>query len=83
MVTATIGVIQYLPVKKKKKVSMSRKYHNHKLQTNPLHREEERPGGGGGGGYSDIFGSAHCLGSKILNFNIFWGFQKNEYFLGV
>ena len=67
---------------KKKKVSMSRKYHNHKLQTNPLHREEERPGGGGGG-YSDIFGSAHFGGFKILNFNIFGGFQKNEYFRGV
>ena len=26
---------------------------------------------GGGGGF------------KILNFNIFWGFQKNEYFLGI
>ena len=24
-----------------KKVSMIRKYHNHKLQTNPWHREEE------------------------------------------
>ena len=23
------------------------------------------------------------LGFKILNFNIFWGFQKNEYFLGM
>ena len=23
------------------------------------------------------------FGFKILNFNIFWGFQKNEYFLGV
>ena len=22
------------------------------------------------------------MGFKILNFNIFWGFQKNEYFLG-
>ena len=27
-----------------------------------------------------IFSSAHFLGFKILNFNIFWGFQKNEYF---
>ena len=25
-------------------------------------------------------GSGHFLGLKILNFNIFWGFQKNEYF---
>ena len=30
-------------------------------------------GGGGGGG----------VGFKILNFIIFWGFQKNEYFLGI
>ena len=41
-------------------------------------------GGGGGGGYSDIF--IHRLGHsfvfKILNFIIFCGFQKNEYFLG-
>ena len=22
------------------------------------------------------------FGFKILNFNIFWGFQKNQYFLG-
>ena len=22
-------------------------------------------------------------GFKILNFNIFWGFQKNKYFLGI
>ena len=22
------------------------------------------------------------MGVKILNFNIFWGFQKNKYFLG-
>ena len=27
-------------------------------------------------------GSVHFLGFKILNFNIFWGFQKNEYFWG-
>ena len=30
----------------------------------------------GGGGGTLIFGF------KILNFNIFWGFQRNEYFLG-
>ena len=23
-----------------------------------------------------------CFGFKILNFNDFWGFQKNEYFWG-
>ena len=37
------------------------------------------------GGYSDIFlytYSDHFLGFKILNFNDFWGFQKNECFLG-
>ena len=43
--------------------------------------------GGGGGGGTLIFSHIHRLGSffggfKILNFNIFGGFQKNEYFLG-
>ena len=38
-----------------------------------------------GGGYSDIFiyiyvDSDHFWGFKILNFNIFWGFQKYHYF---
>ena len=28
-------------------------------------------------------GSGHFLGFKILNFNIFGGFQKNEYFWGM
>ena len=36
--------------------------------------------GGGGGGYSDIFIHSETQaifgGFKILNFNIFWGFQK-------
>ena len=41
MLTTTTRVIQYLPVKKGN-VSMIRKYHNHKLQTNPWHLEEER-----------------------------------------
>ena len=27
-------------------------------------------------------GSDHFSGFKILSFNIFWGFQKNKYFLG-
>ena len=39
-----------------KQVNMTRKYHNHTLQTNPRHREDEQqntnshkaPGGGGG-----------------------------------
>ena len=30
--------------------------------------------------FSYIRGSGHFLGFKILNFIIFWGFQKNEYF---
>ena len=42
--------------------------------------------GGVGGGDTLIFSHIHRLGPivgfKILNFNIFWGFQKNEYFLG-
>ena len=46
-----------------------------------------RGAGGGGGGvlwnFHTYIGSAHFFGFKILNFNIFWGFQKNEYFLGV
>ena len=45
--------------------------------------------GGGGGGVTHIFlffyiyvGSDHLLGFKILSFNIFFGFQKNEHFWG-
>ena len=41
----------------------------------------------GGGGVTLIFSHIRRLGPffgfKILNFNIFWGFQKNEYFLEV
>ena len=41
-------------------------------------------GGGGGGGGTLIFSYIRRLGSffgvKILNFNIFGGFQKNIYF---
>ena len=45
-------------------------------------------GGGGGGGSTLIFSRKRRLGLflggfKILNFIIFWGFQKNKYFLGV
>ena len=43
-------------------------------------------GGGGGGGtpiFSHIRSLGPFLGFKILNFNIFWGFQKNEYFWGI
>ena len=45
-----------------------------------------QPGGGGGEGgvlwyFHTYLGSAHLWGFKILNFNIFWGFQKNKYFL--
>ena len=42
-------------------------------------------GGSQGGGYSYIYtyvGSGHFLGFKILNFNIFGGFQKNKHFWG-
>ena len=48
--------------------------------------EPSLPGEGVGGGYSDIF--IYMLawpifgGFKILNFRIFGGFQKNEYFWG-
>ena len=47
----------------------------------------ESPGGGGGGGvlwyFNTYVGSGHSFfGFKILNFNIFGGFQINEYFLG-
>ena len=42
--------------------------------------------GVGGEGGTQIFSFIrrldHFLGFKILNFNIFGGFQKNEYFLG-
>ena len=27
-------------------------------------------------------GSGHFFGFKIMNFNIFWGFQKNKYSFG-
>ena len=43
----------------------------------------EVPGGGGTLIFHTYVGSAHFFGFKILNFNIFLGFQKNEYFLGV
>ena len=39
----------------------------------------------GEGGYSDFFtcvDSGYFLGFKVLNFNIFGGFQKNKYFWG-
>ena len=36
-----------------------------------------------GKGYSDMFICLRYFGGlKILNFNIFWGFQKTEYFWG-
>ena len=43
-------------------------------------------GGGGGGGTLIFFtcvGSGYFLGFKILNFNIFWAFQKKKLFFGV
>ena len=49
-----------------------------------IRREEAGGGGGGGGGGTLIFSNIRRLGSflglKILNFNIFWVFQKNKYF---
>ena len=43
-------------------------------------------GGGEGGGGAEIFIYIRRLGPfwgfKILNFNIFWGFQKYQYFWG-
>ena len=48
------------------------------IPTHPTHNPR-------GGGYSDIFirrlGS--IFGVKILNYNNFWGLQKNKYFFGV
>ena len=45
--------------------------------------QDDSPGVGGGTLiFSHISGSAYFFGFKILNFNIFGGFQKNEYFLG-
>ena len=38
--------------------------------------------GGGTLIFSHIRRLGPFFGFKILNFNIFWGFQKNEYFLG-
>ena len=37
---------------------------------------------GKGGGRTRIFSPYHFWGLKILNFNIFGGIKKNEYFLG-
>ena len=41
-----------------------------------------RGGGGVLGNFHTYVGSDHFLGFKILNFNIFGGFQKNKYFSG-
>ena len=46
----------------------------------------QNPGGGAGGGellwiFYTYVGSGYFFGFKILNFNIFLCFQKNEYFL--
>ena len=54
-----------------------------------LARDMATPQGGGGGGGGTLcychtyVGSAYFFGFKILNFNIFWGFQKNKFFLGM
>ena len=39
-------------------------------------------GGGGTLIFHTYVGLVHFLGFKILNFDIFLGFQKNKYFLG-
>ena len=47
---------------------------------------EPTPKGGGGGVlwyFHTYVGSGYLFEFKILNFNIFGGFQKNEYVLGV
>ena len=41
-----------------------------------------RVGGGGTLIFPTYVGSGHFWGVKILNFNMFWGFQKNKYFFG-
>ena len=33
--------------------------------------------------FHTYIGSGHILGFKILNFNIFWGFQKNNFLGGM
>ena len=50
---------------------------------NGISRAPSSQGGGVLWYYYAYVGSGNFLGFKILNFNIFWGFQKNEYFLGV
>ena len=52
---------------------------------NPVASAEQPQGGGGGGTLilSHIRRPGLFFGVQILNFNIFGGFQKNEYFLGV
>ena len=51
-----------------------------------LSKQECHSQGGEGGGvlwfFQTYVGSAHFFGFKILNFDIFWGFQKNEFFGG-
>ena len=50
-----------------------------------MHISWARPQGGGGGGtliFSYIRRLGPFFGFKILNFDIFLGFQKNKYFLG-
>ena len=55
-----------------------------KILINDFYTPTTTPGGGGLGTliiYTYV-GSDHFFGVKILNFNIFGGFQKNKYFLG-
>ena len=53
------------------------KTENHKILMNIL-----IPRGGGSLIFSYIRRLGPFFGFKILNFNIFWGFQKNKYFWG-
>ena len=72
-------------------MNMTRKCHNHIPQRNLLHHEEEtlehRQINRGGGGGTLIFSFIRRLGSffwsKILNFNILLGFQKNDFLGGM
>ena len=48
------------------------------VQASHLILTPHKPGGGGG----TLIGSGRFFWFKILNFNVFWDFQKKEYFWG-
>ena len=52
------------------------------MQHSTLQAQLGSGGGGGGGAGTSYVGSGHFYWFKILNFNIFGGFQKNEYYFG-